>query len=99
MTSSRLNLEAFLELFAKAVAPLIAEQISVHLRKGLPEPSTMKAPDYYSEQDLEKRTGISRRTWQGRRQRGDGPQWVKLGSRVLYPQKTTDEFLRGPRAS
>lgn len=36
---------------------------------------------------------ISHRTLQGRRVRGDGPPYVKLGARVLYRKTDLDDWI------
>jgi hypothetical protein len=93
------SLDGILTALADAVAERVVERLSADLNTRPPEPTTTKQRDFYSEQDLEKRTGVSRRTWQSRRQRGAGPPWVRCGRRILYPRSSADQFLRGSRAS
>lgn len=40
--------------------------------------------EYVDDRVLAQRTSLSRSYWQALRQRGEGPQWRKIGRRVIY---------------
>ena len=48
----------------------------------------------FSTSDLASRWRLSERTLERWRQQGDGPKFVKLGSRVSYPAEAVAEFER-----
>jgi len=48
---------------------------------------------FIDEGQLEARTGISRRNWERKRIRGDGPPFVKIGRLVRYPVAELDAWL------
>jgi hypothetical protein len=85
--------DALLETLADLVAERVAKRLSVDAL-GRKTETTEVLPDFYSETDLSKRCGISRRTLQGWRHRGGGPRWIKIGRKVLYPRTDTDLFLQ-----
>ena len=84
--------DALLEALADLVAERVAKRLTVDGRGRKPE-ATEVLPDFYSETDLSKRCGISRRTLQGWRQRGGGPPSVKAGRRILYARVDFDQWL------
>jgi NAD/NADP transhydrogenase alpha subunit len=89
------DLQNILAGVADLIAAKVAESLGAVIKAREQAPSTRgKAPDFVSEQDLSKRTGVSRRTLQGWRAKGKPPRWVKLGSRVLYDARAVDELLR-----
>ena len=51
------------------------------------------SPHFIDEAQLEARTGISRRNWERKRIRGDGPPFVKIGRLVRYPVSELDAWL------
>jgi predicted DNA-binding transcriptional regulator AlpA len=92
------SLEAVLDQFAEFLAVRVAQRLSSDRQAHPQEPK--KAPDFLSEADVAKRTGLSRRTLQGWRHRGGGPKWTKLGPRrVVYAVVDLDAFLEPQRAN
>lgn len=57
-----------------------------------PPPTPTNAPEYVSTAEAATILGISRRTLEGLRAKGQGPECVRIGKRVLYPLAS----LRGP---
>jgi hypothetical protein len=56
--------------------------------------SDLNTPRFGSEADVEKITGISRRTLQKNRLLGRGPKFYKFGRRVLYDLDEIVEYIR-----
>lgn len=49
---------------------------------------------YESPEDLEGRTGLSKKFWQERRAKGDGPPYIKLTPKVvLYRPQDVDTWI------
>lgn len=48
---------------------------------------------YLSEEQAHQRYSMSRAWFQRCRWRGDGPIYVKLGVRILYPKQSTDQWF------
>jgi predicted DNA-binding transcriptional regulator AlpA len=89
-------MSATADVLLETLAELVAERVVKLLdgRDRKPE-TTETLPDFYSETQLSKRCGISRRTLQKWRALGGGPPTVKAGSRVLYPRVDVDQWLKG----
>jgi hypothetical protein len=56
---------------------------------GEPHYSTQQAASYYSQFGLP----VSRQTLERWRSKGVGPSFVRIGSRVFYPQSSLKEFI------
>jgi hypothetical protein len=94
------TVDDLLATLADLVAERVAKRLSINAQ-GRKSEATEVLPDFYSETDLSRRCGISRRTLQGWRHRGGGPRWIKVGRKVLYPRSDMELFLRrnsGPEA-
>ncbi len=52
-----------------------------------------------STRELAAKTGTSAKYWENLRQRGEGPHFVKLGSRVVYMMNDVADYLEGRRVS
>ncbi len=86
-------LHELLSKLAELIAERVASRLSLDGRDRKPE--TAKAlPDFLSEADVSRRTGLSRRTLQGWRHRGCGPPKVLAGRRVLYSCADLDSWLK-----
>ncbi len=87
-------LHDILSTLAAEIAEHVVSRLSLDGRNCKPE--TAKAlPDFLSEADVARRTGLSRRTLQGWRQgrNGGGPPMVLAGRRVLYGREALGEWL------
>jgi len=85
-------LHELLDGFANLVAERVSDRVAEALKAQRESSSSAKKPDFLSERELADRTGISRRSLQGWRQKGRGPRWVKLGGRVLYDASAIDNL-------
>jgi hypothetical protein len=54
---------------------------------------------FETRQQLAQRCGLSLRTLEALATRGDGPAFVRVGRRCLYPVDATDEWLRARMVS
>lgn len=86
-----MNINDILDQFAETVATRVATRLLQCRHEPDPKAST---PDFMSEIEVSRRTGLSRRTLQGWRAQGRGPKYVRTGRRVLYPAVELWEFLR-----
>jgi hypothetical protein len=89
------TIDGFLETLVERIATRVAERLSTDAPRGKDPAAGVPQPDFYSEADLAKRTGLSQRTLQGWRSKGSGPQWTKVGRRVLYPRPDAETFFQG----
>jgi hypothetical protein len=90
-------LDAFLDQLAEAVAIRVAARLTDCWGEREHQNHESK-PDFWSEIDVSRRTGLSRRTLQGWRSAGRGPKFTKTGRRVLYPVAELQDFLRARSA-
>jgi hypothetical protein len=61
--------------------------------REIPENPPAQGPEYVDERYLVALTSISARSWQHMRWQGDGPTFVKIGSRVRYHLPTVRVWL------
>ena len=54
----------------------------------------MELDPLYDDVWLEENLGQSKRTWERKRQEGNGPRFITVGRRVLYRQSDIEEWLR-----
>jgi predicted DNA-binding transcriptional regulator AlpA len=85
------TLEALLDELAEAVATRVAKRLAGQQLAS--EASRELKPDFITEIEAARRTGLSRRTLQGWRGTGRGPRWVKVGRSVRYPLPDLEEFM------
>jgi hypothetical protein len=83
------DLDRLLDALAEALAKRLAARLSQPGRA----PASPANGDYESETELSTRCGISARTLQGWRLKGNGPPFVRAGKRVLYPRHSTDKWF------
>lgn len=49
-------------------------------------------PERLTEKELARHWRVTQRTLQRKRETGDGPPWLKIGGRVLYPRSDLLEY-------
>ncbi len=54
----------------------------------------MELSPLYDDNWLSKNIGGSKRTWERRRQEGNGPRFITVGKKVLYRHSDVEEWLR-----
>ena len=86
------DINGLLDLLAEAVAARVARHLAKHPDQL--EQSQGREPDFVTEQEIEQRFSIPRKTLQGWRSRGCGPRFVKVGRKVLYPLAELKGFLQ-----
>lgn len=89
-------MSATAETLLSSLADLIAERVAARLATSARERDSKPAkalPDFLSEIEVAKRYGLSRRTLQTWRGRGEGPPTVKAGRKVLYSRADLDSWL------
>jgi hypothetical protein len=100
-----MNIDALLLALADLIAERVAKRLSIRGTDGAGEhggdgialrhQAEATKPDFFSEAELARRSGLSARTLQGWRQKGGGPPWIKVGRRVLYPRPDAETFFQG----
>jgi helix-turn-helix protein len=84
--------EDILTTLADAIAERVAQRLVLNGQERRPQ-TARPLPDFYSEAEVAKRSGLSVRTLQGWRQKGGGPPAVKAGRRVLYSRLDFEAWL------
>ena len=93
------TIEGLLTTLANLIADRVLDRLSNQVYDGKALAPEAPRPDFYSESELAKRTGVSQRTFQGWRAKGGGPRWCKVGRRVLYPRPDAETFFSGGSGS
>jgi hypothetical protein len=88
-----------LDRLLDVLADALAKRLAVRFSTAAHAPSSPPTGNFESENELSKRCGISARTLQGWRLKGNGPPYVRAGKRVLYPRHSTEEWLFRARGS
>ena len=78
------------------IADALAKRLAHHIPPtAAPTSRSTEAAAFLDEKAVAKLVGLSRRTLQGWRARGQGPKFRKAGSRVLYRRSDVESFLGG----
>ena len=71
------------------------ERVMAPVRDAICEMERLRRKEYLSEKEVALLFSLPASTLRTKRFRGGGPEFVKLGSRVLYARKALDAFLEG----